>query len=88
MTFIQVPTSGQNNFSFFNRKAPIQSTEELLQYLEALQRTRQDIADGNVVYDPTKTYITFVVGDGDNTGMDKKIHYSQFNLLSLVTLAS
>lgn len=57
-----------NNFSFFNRVGPIQSAEELYKYLEALQRTRQDIADGNLVYDPTKTYITFVVGDGDNTG--------------------
>ena len=58
-----------NNFSFFNRAGPIQSAEELYKYLEALQRTRQDIAEGNLVYDPTKTYITFVVGDGDNTGM-------------------
>ena len=28
----------------------------------------QDIAEGNLIYDPTKTYMTFIVGDGDNIG--------------------
>ena len=64
-------SSGINNFSFFNRKPPIESGEELLDYLGALKQTRQDVAEGNLVYDPTKTYMTFIVGDGDNIAFMK-----------------
>merc|ERR1711936_1531754 len=67
----QVASSGINNFSFFNRKPPIESGEELLDYLGALKQTRQDVAEGNLVYDPTKTYMTFIVGDGDNIAFMK-----------------
>ena len=64
-------SSGINNFSFFNRKPPIEDGEELLDYLGALKQTRQDVAEGNLVYDPTKTYMTFIVGDGDNIAFMK-----------------
>ena len=60
-------SSGQNNFSFFNRRGAIQSPDDLLKYLDALLRTREDIASGSLVYDPAATYMTFIVGDGDNT---------------------
>ena len=63
-------SSGQNNFSFFNRKK-IESPEELDPYLEALHQTRQDIADGTLIYDPKMTYMTFIVGDGDNVAFMK-----------------
>ena len=64
-------SSGINNFSFFNRKPPIEDGEELLDYLGALKQTRQDVAEGKLVYDPTKTYMTFIVGDGDNIAFMK-----------------
>ena len=67
----QVASSGINNFSFFNRKEALESGEELLEYLGALKQTRQDVADGKLVYDPTKTYMTFIVGDGDNISFMK-----------------
>ena len=67
----QVASSGINNFSFFNRKESLESGEELLEYLGALKQTRQDVADGKLVYDPTKTYMTFIVGDGDNIAFMK-----------------
>ena len=77
-----------NNFSFFNRRAAIQTPAELEQYLAALLQTREgdlldplvieihphsyaDIAAGRLVYDPALTYMTFVVGDGDNTAFMK-----------------
>ena len=63
-------SSGQNNFSFFNRKK-IESPEELEPYLEALHQTRQDIADGTLIYDPEMTYMNFIVGDGDNVAFMK-----------------
>ena len=63
-------SSGQNNFSFFNRKK-IESSEELEPYLEALHQTRQDIADGTLIYDPEITYMNFIVGDGDNIAFMK-----------------
>ena len=63
-------SSGQNNFSFFNRKK-IESPEELDPYLEALHQTRQDIADGTLIYDPEMTYMNFIVGDGDNVAFMK-----------------
>ena len=63
-------SSGQNNFSFFNRKK-IESPEELDPYLEALHQTRQDIADGTLIYDPEITYMNFIVGDGDNVAFMK-----------------
>jgi hypothetical protein len=61
---------GQNNFSFFNRKR-IESPEELDPYLDALHQTRQDIADGTLIYDPEMTYMNFIVGDGDNVAFMK-----------------
>lgn len=67
----QVASSGQNNFSFFNRKASIQSPEELEKYLDVLMKTRQDIAEGAIVFDPNKTYMTFILGDGDNIAFMK-----------------
>jgi len=67
----QVASSDVNNYSFFNRKASITTPEELEIYLGALLKTRQDIADGTLVYDPTKTYMTFILGDGDNTAFMK-----------------
>merc|ERR1711936_369485 len=67
----QVASSGQNNFSFFSRKSAIQSPEDLEKYLEVLLQTRQDIADGKIVYDPTKTDLSLIVGDGDNTAFMK-----------------
>ena len=66
----QVASSGQNDFSFFNKKS-IQSPDELQGYLDVLMKTRQDISDGNLVYDPSKTYMTFIVGDGDNVAFMK-----------------
>merc|ERR1719244_45967 len=62
----QVASSGVNNFSFHNRKPAIESPDDLEKYLGALFKTRQEIADGTLVFDPTKTYMTFILGDGDN----------------------
>ena len=56
--------------SHFNRKI-IESPEELDPYLESLHQTRQDIADGTLIYDPKMTYMTFIVGDGDNVAFMK-----------------
>ena len=67
----QVASSDQNNFSFFNRREPIQSPDDLEQYLDVLMKTRDDIADGTLVYDPNKTYMTFILGDGDNIAFMK-----------------
>ena len=83
----QVASSGCNNFSFFNRRASIESGEELADYLAgSLLATRQDIAAGRLVYDPATTYITFIVGDGDNIAfmkggrrgwMEERVSYCQ-----------
>ena len=67
----QVASSDQNNFSLFMRKEPIQNPTELEPYLDALMKTRTEIADGTLVYDPNKTYMTFIVGDGDNIAFMK-----------------
>ena len=66
----QVASSDQNNFSFFNLKT-IESPEELDQYLATLHKTREDISNGELVYDPNLTYMTFIVGDGDNIAFMK-----------------
>ena len=83
-------SSGQNNFSFFNRKK-IESPEELEPYLEALHQTRQDIADGTLIYDPEMTYMNFIVGDGDNVAFMKGkrpfFHYVDQILLIFVYLS-
>ena len=34
-------------------------------------KTREDIAQGTLVYDPSITYMSFIVGDGDNTAFMK-----------------
>jgi len=67
----QVASAGINNFSFFNRKDSIESSDDLEKYLGALMKTRKEIADGALVYDSTKTYMTFIVGDGDNVAFMK-----------------
>ena len=67
----QIASSGVNNYSFFNRKTSIQTPDELEKYLAALLKTRKEISEGTLIYDPTKTYMTFVVGDGDNTAFMK-----------------
>ena len=80
-------SSGCNNFSFFNRGASIESGAELADYLSgSLLATRQDIAAGRLVYDPAVTYMTFIVGDGDNIAfmkggrrgwMEERVSYCQ-----------
>ena len=87
MTSEQVASSGCNNFSFFNRRASIESGAELADYLSgSLLATRQDIAAGRLVYDPAVTYMTFIVGDGDNIAfmkggrrgwMEERVSYCQ-----------
>ena len=67
----QVASSGINNFSFFNRRDSIESSEDLEEYLGALLQTRQDIAEGKLVYNSNTTYMTLVVGDGDNIAFMK-----------------
>ena len=67
----QVASSGINNFSFFNRRPAIEGPGELLDYLGALLSTRQDLAEGKLVYDPATTYMSFIVGDGDNIAFMK-----------------
>ena len=67
----QVASSDQNNFSFFNKKEAIQSPSELEKYLGALMETRKEISEGTLVYDQTKTYMTFILGDGDNVAFMK-----------------
>ena len=63
----QVASAGVNNFSFFSKKQSITSSDELSGYLSgSLLKTREDIAAGNVVFDPEMTYISLLVGDGDN----------------------
>ena len=45
---------------------------ELDDYLSAsLLATRADIAAGRLVYDSNTTYMTFIVGDGDNIAFMK-----------------
>jgi len=67
----QVASSGQNNFSFFNKRAAISSPKDLEKYMDALKKTRQEIADGSLVFDPSMTYMTFILGDGDNVAFMK-----------------
>ena len=67
----QVASSGQNNFSFFNKKTAIQNPDYLKKYLEALLKTRQEIANGSIIYNPNNTYMTFIIGDGDNVAFMK-----------------
>ena len=67
----QIASSGQNNFSFFNKRAAISSPNELEKYMNALKKTRQEIADGSLVFDPSMTYMTFILGDGDNVAFMK-----------------
>ena len=87
MTSEQVASSGCNNFSFFNRRASIESGAELADYLTgSLLATRQDIAAGRLVYDPAVTYMSLIVGDGDNIAfmkggrrgwMEERVSYCQ-----------
>ncbi|NLH48297.1 MAG: hypothetical protein GX444_06805 [Myxococcales bacterium] len=52
----QIATAGVNNLSFFSsRREPIREANEIEQN-----------APEEVAYDPEKTYVAFVVGDGDN----------------------
>jgi len=67
----QVASSGINNFSFFNRREAIVTGDELIGYLGSLQKTRSDIAEGKLIYDPSITYMTFIIGDGDNIAFMK-----------------
>ena len=68
----QVASSGCNNFSFFSRSPAISSPATLAPYLaNSLLRTREEIAAGRLVYDPTTTYISLIVGDGDNIAFMK-----------------
>ena len=67
----QVASSGINNFSFFNRRDAIESSEDLEGYLGSLAKTREDIAAGRLVYNPNTTYMTLIVGDGDNISFMK-----------------
>ena len=83
----QVASSGCNNFSFFNRRPSIQSGAELEDYLSgSLLATRKDIAAGRLVYDPSTTYMSFIIGDGDNIAfmkggrrgwMEERVSYCQ-----------
>ena len=67
MLFLKIASSGVNNFSFFTRRSSITSSEELSPYLSgSLLKTREDIAAGNLQYDPATTYMSLFVGDGDN----------------------
>ena len=87
LTSEQVASSGCNNFTFFNRRASIESAAELADYLTgSLLATRQDIAAGRLVYDPTVTYMSLIVGDGDNIAfmkggrrgwMEERVSYCQ-----------
>jgi hypothetical protein len=67
----QIASSGVNNYSFFNKKSSIETPEDLEKYLAVLLKTRKEIEEGTLIFDPAKTYITFVVGDGDNTAFMK-----------------
>ena len=100
MTSKQVASSGCNNFSFFNRRASIESGAELADYLAgSLLATRQDIAAGRLVYDPAVTYMSLIVGDGDNIAfmkggrrgwMEERVSYCQsqgeFSVQVIMTL--
>ena len=45
----------------------VSKTDELSPYLSgSLLKTREDIAAGNLQYDPATTYMSLFVGDGDN----------------------
>ena len=71
----------------WNRQASIESGAELADYLAgSLLVTRQDIAAGRLVYDPTVTYMSLIVGDGDNIAfmkggrrgwMEERVSYCQ-----------
>merc|ERR1712241_758920 len=67
----QVASSDQNNFSFFDKDGSIEDPSELDIYLDALMKTRTKIQDGTLVYDPNMTYMTFILGDGDNIAFMK-----------------
>merc|ERR1719244_1338750 len=67
----QIASSGVNNFSFFNKKPSIQSPDDLEKYSGALIKIREEIAEGSLVFDPNKTYMTFILGDGDNIAFMK-----------------
>ena len=68
----QVASSGCNNFSFFSRSPAITSPATLAPYLaNSLLRTREEIAAGQLVYDPSTTYMSLIVGDGDNIAFMK-----------------
>ena len=87
LTSEQVASSGCNNFSFFNRRASIESAAELADYLTgSLLATRQDIAAGRLGYDPAVTYMSLIVGDGDDIAfmkggrrdwMEERVSYCQ-----------
>ena len=60
------------NFSFFPRSPAISSPATLAPYLaNSLLRTREEIAAGQLVYHPTTTYMSLIVGDGDNIAFMK-----------------
>ena len=72
ITTWQVASSGCNNFSFFSRSPAITSPATLAPYLaNSLLRTREEIAAGQLVYDPSTTYMSLIVGDGDNIAFMK-----------------
>jgi len=83
----QIASSGVNNFSFFSRRSSITSSDELAPYLSgSLLKTREEIAAGNLEYDPTTTYMSLFVGDGDNIAfmrggrrgwMNDRVNYCQ-----------
>jgi hypothetical protein len=59
----QIPTENVNNLSFFSRKGPITTP--------LVQNKPKDIS-----YDPKKTYISFIIGDGDNINFVKSVRRS------------
>jgi hypothetical protein len=65
----EIATSGVNNLSFLSsRRSPISEANEV----------EQNAAE-DVDYDPSMTYVAFVVGDGDNVGflMDQRSQWFQ-----------
>jgi len=67
----QVASSGVNNFSFTNKKQPITSPDYLKPYMSTLLKTRDDIEQGNLVFNESMTYLTLILGDGDNIAFMK-----------------
>ena len=63
-------SSGQNNFSFMNRKQRTLEGE-LEQYLRHLMKTRDEINGGKITFNDENTYMTFILGDGDNVAFMK-----------------